>query len=132
MANNMKRESQATPKLDRRAFGKAVMAGVLGGPAALSSIAEVVEGQTPSNKRIQGSCSGMKLALMLRLEDKDRWVLARQIGVNHAIVPLSSALNKITRDKYRRGEHTIYANTVVHINTRCYLCRARVRKPNTL
>ncbi|MBL7187079.1 MAG: mannonate dehydratase [Phycisphaerae bacterium] len=42
----------------------------------------------------------MKLALMLRPEDKDRWVLARQIGVNHAIVSLSSVLDKITRDEY--------------------------------
>ena len=100
MANNMKRNSQATTKLDRRAFGKAAMAGVLGGPAALSSIAEAARGQTSSGKRTQDRRSGMKLALMLGPQDKDRFVLARQIGVNHAIVSLSSVLGKIRSDEY--------------------------------
>ena len=44
-----RRESgQVTSKSNRRTFGKAVLAGVLGGPAALSSIAEAVEGQPRS------------------------------------------------------------------------------------
>ena len=42
----------------------------------------------------------MKLALMLRPDDQDRWILARQIGVTHAIVSLSRVLSKVTRDKY--------------------------------
>ena len=95
------RECGRTPyQPGRRTFGKAVLAGVLGGPAAFSSIAQTDEGQLRSNKRTRGGRSGMKLALMLRPEDNERWVLARQIGVNHAIVPLSSVLNKITPDKY--------------------------------
>jgi mannonate dehydratase len=42
----------------------------------------------------------MKLALMLGPEDRDRWTLARQIGVNHAIVSLSRVLNRTRRDEY--------------------------------
>jgi mannonate dehydratase len=90
---------------DRRAFGKAVLAGMLGGPAALSSLAEAAQKHLLSDGQLRGSYShaadaGMKLALMLRPEEKERWVLARQIGVNHAIVPLSRILDKIGREQY--------------------------------
>jgi len=81
---------------DRRAFGKVVLAGILGGTAALSSVARANRDQPPSDS--EGPC--MKLALMLRPDDRDRWILARQIGVTHAIVSLSRVLSKVTRDKY--------------------------------
>ncbi len=42
----------------------------------------------------------MKLALMLDMRNKERWILARQIGVNHAIVPASRVLTRIKRDRY--------------------------------
>jgi mannonate dehydratase len=42
----------------------------------------------------------MKLALMLDMRNKERWTLARQIGVNHAIVPVSRVLARTTRDRY--------------------------------
>ena len=42
----------------------------------------------------------MKLALMLGPQERERWVLARQIGVNHAIVPVNRVLTKITRGRY--------------------------------
>jgi hypothetical protein len=91
------REYERTPRQpDRRAFGKAVLAGILGGPAVLSSVARAKEDRPPSDSEGQG----MKLALMLRPENQERWVLARQIGVNHAIVPLSRVLDKVTREKY--------------------------------
>lgn len=50
------KESERTSlKSDRRTFGKAVLAGALGGPAALSSIAEAVEEQLPSDKKTRDS-----------------------------------------------------------------------------
>jgi len=99
-ANEITRESEhILIRPDRRAFGKAVLAGILAGPAALSSIARAAKEQRPSSRSGAGD-RGMKLALMLRPENRDRWVLARQIGVNHAIVPLSRELEKVTRDRY--------------------------------
>jgi mannonate dehydratase len=101
--NNIIRKSDRTSLTpDRRTFGKAVLAGFLGGPAVLSSIAEASK---EPDQKTRGSRSleadrGMKLALMLRPENPETWVLARQIGVNHAIVPLSKELEKVTRDKY--------------------------------
>jgi len=104
------RESKQIPsKPSRRAFGKAILAGVLGGPAVISSIAQTAEEQLPSDKKTQGSRSfaatrkgrkGMKLALMLDMRNKERWILARQIGVNHAIVPASRVLTRLKRDQY--------------------------------
>ena len=98
--NNITGEPDRTSlKPDRRTFGKAVFAGVLGGPAAWSSIAEAAKEQRSSSRSGAGD-RGMKLALMLRPENPQNWVLAKQIGVNHAIVPLSEELGKVTRDKY--------------------------------
>jgi len=98
--NEITRESERIQIMpDRRAFGKAVLAGILAGPAAMSSIARAAKEQRPSS-RSEASDRGMKLALMLRPENQDRWVLAKQIGVNHAIVPLSIELEKVTRDRY--------------------------------
>jgi hypothetical protein len=65
----------------------------------LSSIAQAAKEQRLPN-RSGAADRGMKLALMLRPENPETWVLARQIGVNHAIVPLSKELEKVTRDKY--------------------------------
>jgi len=99
-ANEITRESERILlRPGRRAFGKAVLAGVLAGPAVLSSIARAADERRPSSHP-EAADRGMKLALMLRPEERDRWVLARQIGVNHAIVPLSKELEKVTRDRY--------------------------------
>ena len=84
---------------DRRAFGKAVLAGVLAGPAALSSIARAAKEQLPSSPA-ETADEGMKLALMLPPENEDRWTLARQIGVNHAIVSLNRVLNRTKPEQY--------------------------------
>ena len=81
---------------DRRAFGKAVLAGILSGPAALSSVAQADKDRPPLDS--EGPC--MKLALMLRPDDQDRWILARQIGVNHAIVSVSRVLFRTAPEKY--------------------------------
>ena len=86
-------------KTNRRAFGKAVLAGVLGGPAVLSSISQRAHGiSSPGASGKRGR--GMKLALMLDSRNKERWTLARQIGVNHAIVPVSRVLRRVTRYRY--------------------------------
>lgn len=99
--NKITRESKLIPsKSSRRAFGKAILAGVLGGPAVLSSIAQAAEEQSRSLAATRKGRKGMKLALMLRPENKERWILARQIGVNHAIVPASRTLTRVTRDQY--------------------------------
>ena len=90
---------QKTTKSDRRTFGKAFLAGILGGPAVLSSIPQKTQGisfPAVSGKRGQG----MKLALMLDIRNKERCILARQIGVNHAIVSVNRALRRVTRDQY--------------------------------
>ena len=100
------RESERMPlKTDRRTFGKAIMAGLLGGATVLSSVAQTASRQLLSGRRTQasrsnGADSAMKLALMLRPENPENHVLAHQIGVNHAIVPLSDVLGKITRERY--------------------------------
>ena len=97
-ANEITRESERTQiKPNRRTFGKAVLAGILAGPAAMSSIAQAAK--RPSSRSGAGD-EGMKLALMLRPEDEQRWILARQIGVNHAIVSLSRVLNRTKPEQY--------------------------------
>src|SRR4030042_266754 len=99
-SNEITGESERIPiRPGRRAFGKAVLAGILAGPTAMSSIVQAAKEQRPSSRSGAGD-RGMKLALMLRPENQDTWVLARQIGVNHAIVPLSKELENITRDRY--------------------------------
>ena len=100
MATNKtpKESEQTLPKPDRRAFGKAVLAGVLGGPTVLSSIVQKAQGS--SSIAVSKGSHGMKLALMLDMRNKERWTLARQIGVNHAIVPASRVLTRVTRDQY--------------------------------
>jgi mannonate dehydratase len=101
MAQNKRiRESEQSPsRHDRRAFGKTVLAGVLGGPIVLSSISK--RSQDNSSPVVSGKRGkGMKLALMLDSRNKKRWTLARQIGVNHAIVPVNRDLRRVTRDRY--------------------------------
>ena len=80
-------------KPDRRTFGKAVLAGFLGGPAVLSSVS--LKAQASSDIATSRTARGMKLALMLDSRNKERWVLARQIGVNHAVVPVSQVLIQV-------------------------------------
>ncbi len=98
--NRSTRESeQKSMKSDRRTFGKAVLAGVLGGPAVLSSISQRAQGissPAASGKRGQG----IKLALMLDIRNKEKCILARQIGVNHAIVSVNRALRRVSQDQY--------------------------------
>jgi mannonate dehydratase len=84
---------------DRRAFGKAVLAGVLAGPAVLSSISRAAKEQL-SSRPAEPADEGMKLALMLPPENEDRWILACQIGVNHAIVSLNRVLNRTKPEQY--------------------------------
>lgn len=99
--NKITRESKLIPsKPSRRTFGKAILAGILGGPAVLSSIAQTAEEQSRSLAATRKGRKGMKLALMLRPENKERWILARQIGVNHAIVPANRVLTRVKRDRY--------------------------------
>ena len=99
-AKEITRESERTQiRPDRRAFGKAVLAGILAGPAALSSITRAADEQLPSI-RPGAVDQGMKLALALQPGDQQRWILARQIGVNHAIVSVNRVLTKIKREKY--------------------------------
>ena len=94
--NEVTRESERTQiKPDRRAFGKAVLAGILAGPAAMSSIA-----QEATSNRSRAEDHGMKLALTLQPSNQQRWILARQIGVNHAIVSVNRVLTRIKREKY--------------------------------
>lgn len=100
-----KESEQTFLKPDRRTFAKALLAGALGGPAAVLSAAEAAEKRRSSGRRTRGSSpraadGGMKLALMLRPENPENRVTARQIGVNHAIVPMSDVLSKIPRQKY--------------------------------
>jgi mannonate dehydratase len=98
--NRRTKETKENPlKTNRRAFGKTLLTGVLGGPAILSFISQRAQGiNPPTASRKRGR--GIKLALMLDIRDKERCVLARQIGVNHAIVSVNRTLRRIPRDQY--------------------------------
>jgi mannonate dehydratase len=98
--NRRTKESKENPlKTNRRAFGKAVLAGVIGGPSVLSSISQKAQGiSSPAVSGKKGK--GIKLALMLDIQNKERCILARQIGVNHAIVSVNRTLRRIPRDQY--------------------------------
>jgi mannonate dehydratase len=99
-ANKIIRKSERIEIMpDRRAFGKAVLASILAGPAALSTIAKAA-GEHPPSSRSGSADQGMKLALMLPAENEDRWTLARQIGVNHAIVSLNRVLSRTKPEQY--------------------------------
>ncbi len=75
---------------------------IAGSPVAGSPVAgSPVAGSTAEGRKSAATTKGgIKLALMLPVDEPQRWKLARQIGVNHAIVPVSRVLTKITRDKY--------------------------------
>ena len=92
------KSEQKLLKPGRRTFGKAFLASVLGGPTVLSSIVQKAQGNSSVTASKRGK--GIKLALMLNLRNKERCTLARQIGVNHAIVSANSALRRVTRDRY--------------------------------
>jgi mannonate dehydratase len=98
--NRRTKESKKDPlKTNRRAFDMAVLAGVIGGPAILSSFSRKAQGiSSPVVSGKKGQA--MKLALMLDIRDKERCILARQIGVNHAIVPVNRTLRRIPRSQY--------------------------------
>ncbi len=107
MSNNKitKKSEGTSQKYDRRIFSKAILAGALSVPTVMSSVAGAKIEQSPSNEKMQQSRlnagdGGMKFAMMLRPENPETWVLARQIGVNHAIVPLSGVLEKVPRREY--------------------------------
>ena len=85
-----KEPEQKLIKPDRRTFGKSVLAGVLGGPVVLSSIPQRAQGiSSPAASGKKGQA--MKLALMLDIRNKERCILARQIGVKQAIVSVNRA-----------------------------------------
>jgi mannonate dehydratase len=95
-ANNITRESGSMEiRPDRRSFGKAVLAGILAGSGAMSSIAQVA-----ASNRSEVVDNGMKLALTLQPGNEQKWMLARQIGVNHAIVSVNRVLTRVKREKY--------------------------------
>jgi mannonate dehydratase len=98
--NKITRESEGIEiKPGRRAFGKAVLAGIFAGSAALSSISKADDEQLPSN-RSETADQSMKLALALPPENEERWTLARQIGINHAIVSLNRILSRTKPEQY--------------------------------
>ena len=95
----IKESDENSLKTNRRDFGKAVLAGVIGGSTIMSSISQ--KAQAVSSPTISGrKGQGIKLALMLDIRNKERCILARQIGVNHAIVPVNRTLRRIKRDRY--------------------------------
>ena len=95
-ADKVTRESERIEiRPDRRAFGKAVLAGILTGPVAMSSHV-----QAATSSRSGAADEGMKLALALQPSNEQRWMLARQIGVNHAIVSVNRVLTRIKRENY--------------------------------
>src|SRR4030042_378509 len=74
-SNEITGESERIPiRPGRRAFGKAVLAGILAGPTAMSSIVQAAKEQRPSSRSGAGG-RGMKVALMLRPENQDMWVM---------------------------------------------------------
>jgi len=68
----------------------AAVAGTAARPAAAA---------TPARVRVQGK--GIKLAMALGLNDPQRLVLARQVGLNYVVAGVSGQLGKVPRDRYR-------------------------------
>lgn len=74
-------------------------AGLLAGADAASALPAIVP-SSATGPAENAKKRRIKLALMLQIDDQVRWRLARQIGVNHAIVNVRRALMKVTRDNY--------------------------------
>ncbi|MEW6235745.1 MAG: mannonate dehydratase [Candidatus Omnitrophota bacterium] len=85
-------------KIHRRKWIQNNIAMMAGGAAAIgmSSIVPSSSMETSPNTAKEG----VKLALALPHRDKDRWKLALQIGVSHAIVNVQGILRRIPRDQY--------------------------------
>ncbi|MHC4402774.1 MAG: mannonate dehydratase [Planctomycetota bacterium] len=73
---------------------------MLAGAGAVSALSAPRSSNARGASATSTSQRGIKLALMLPADQPLRWKLARQIGVNHAIVPVSRVLTTVTRDKY--------------------------------
>ena len=73
---------------------------MLGGAAAASALPAVAASSDPGRKPAATNKGSIKLALMLPVDEPRRWKLARQIGVNHAIVSVSRVLRRVAREKY--------------------------------
>lgn len=54
----------------------------------------------PGRRPAAPNHAGIKLALVLDQGQKSRWRLARQIGINHAIVGVDGELSKVRREQY--------------------------------
>jgi len=67
--------------------------------------------RAPSTER--PARGGIKLAEVLGLGQESQWRLARQVGINHAIVDVQGALRKVGRDQYEetlakiKGDYTV-------------------------
>lgn len=73
---------------------------ILGGAAAASALPAVAASSDPQPNPPAANQGSIKLALTLPLDEPLRWKLARQIGVNHAIVSVSGVLQRAGREKY--------------------------------
>jgi mannonate dehydratase len=74
---------------------------MLAGAGAASVLPAVATSEDRGPDAAGTGKKGLKLALMLSTDETLRWRLARQIGVDHAIVPVSRILRRVAQEKYR-------------------------------
>jgi mannonate dehydratase len=82
-------------KFTRRGCIQGALAMLAAGVTPASGKAGVSAGRSRAGKP-----AGIKLALMLGLEDASRLKLAQQMGVTHAITGVEGALRKVSREQY--------------------------------
>ena len=70
------------------------------GGLAGAGLASSGMGQSQASPQRQSRGAGIQLALMLAPGQHDRFRLARQIGVDHAIVGVSQALSSVAKTEY--------------------------------
>src|SRR5262245_61829543 len=83
------------PKLTRRNCFQATLAA-----AAATRAPRAVAAIGPNRAQARPGPT-IKLAEILGPNDKARWKLAKQVGVNHAIAGVSNVLAKVPRTQYR-------------------------------
>jgi mannonate dehydratase len=86
----------------------------VGSPIAILAGADVtptsLEKPGPNRKPLPGNRKGIKLAEILNPGQEQRWRLAKQVGVNHAIVSVNTVLSKIHRTEYLQALRQLKAD----------------------
>jgi mannonate dehydratase len=105
----LEQEEEMT-KITRRDCIQGTLAGLA---AAVVSRAPRVRAASRAPSTERPDRGSIKLAEVLGLGQESQWRLARQVGINHAIVGVEGALRKVGRDQYEetlakiKGDYTV-------------------------